>query len=311
MYNSNIEELKKAYLSGELDKKEYILKMYNNHRVLFDYSQFIKETNIKEVCIQDDRLYMLTRKNEIKLICDKDDHRSILAEILNFNDYEEEELGFIEKFIEGNMTIFDIGANIGYHSINISKFNSECEVYSFEPIIKTYNYLNENLEINNIKNVRTFNIALSNYNGECDFFYYPQGSMNASAANLNESVKCEKILCKIKKIDDFVFENNINKIDLIKCDTEGSELLVFKGAIATLQKFKPIIFTEMLRKWSEKFDYHPNDIILLLTQIGYECFTMRGSNLEKFIVMDEKTNDTNFVFLHTLRHKEYIDRFVK
>lgn len=53
----------------------------------------------------------------------------------------------------------------------------------------------------------------------------------------------------------------------------------------------------MLRKWSAKFNYHPNDIIQLLAGIGYRCFTAQNDKLVPFSRMDENTTETNFFFL--------------
>ncbi len=310
MMENKLKDIKRAYMEGKIDKKTYIKNIHEIHKMLFDYCDFIKNTNIKTIHIDDEKVTMITKKDNIKLLGDRDDQRSIPIEILNFGEYEEEQINMIKKFINDDSVIFDIGANIGYHSISLSKFNNKCKIYSFEPIIKTYKYLENNIKNNELKNIKTFNIAFSNNDGEQTFYYYPEGSVNASAAILNDDIEVEKILCKIEKIDTFVKNHDI-KIDLIKCDTEGSELLVFKGANETLEKFKPIIFTEMLRKWSKKFEYHPNDIIKYLGKFGYECFTIRGNNLEKFTMMDEQTIDTNFVFLNSIKHMEFINKLAK
>ncbi|WP_342228107.1 FkbM family methyltransferase [Rickettsiella endosymbiont of Rhagonycha lignosa] len=59
-------------------------------------------------------------------------------------------------------------------------------------------------------------------------------------------------------------EQKMTKLDFIKCDVEGAELTIYTGGINVIREHKAIIFTEMLRKWSVKFNYHPNDIIALL-----------------------------------------------
>jgi hypothetical protein len=101
------------------------------------------------------------------------------------------------------------------------------------------------------------------------------------------------------------------KVDFIKCDCEGAELLVFKGAKNVIYADKPIVFTEMLRKWSAKFGYHPNDIINFFGELGYSCFY---SNLDKLAQIDEvndSTIETNFIFLHRGKHKSVIRNFSK
>ena len=55
---------------------------------------------------------------------------------------------------------------------------------------------------------------------------------------------------------------------------------------------------EMLRKWSAKYDYHPNDIIKILKDIGYECFFLRDEKLVKINQVNEKTKATNFFFIY-------------
>ena len=85
-------------------------------------------------------------------------------------------------------------------------------------------------------------------------------------------------------------------MDFIKCDVEGAELFVFQGGVATIRTQQPVIFTEMLRKWSAAFGYHPNDIIALLADAGYHCFTVHDGRLTPFLTMDETTVETNFFF---------------
>lgn len=73
----------------------------------------------------------------------------------------------------------------------------------------------------------------------------------------------ETVQCKLRTLDDYTAETKI-RVDFIKCDVEGAELLVFKGAIDTIARDKPVIFSEILRKWSAKFNYNPNEIFDLL-----------------------------------------------
>jgi hypothetical protein len=93
---------------------------------------------------------------------------------------------------------------------------------------------------------------------------------------------------------------------LIKCDVEGAELMVFRGGAETIATAKPIVFTEMLRKWAAKFGYNPNEIIDWFAALGYGCYTVRGSRLEVFGAMNEATAETNFFFLHRVAHASRI-----
>ena len=96
-------------------------------------------------------------------------------------------------------------------------------------------------------------------------------------------------------------------VDFIKCDVEGAELFVYQGGIESIQKNQPIIFTEMLRKWSAKFNYNPNEIIDLLFGLGYRCFIAKADQLVEFFRMDDNTIETNFFFLHSDNHSALIE----
>ena len=61
--------------------------------------------------------------------------------------------------------IIDIGAQSGLYSL-YAKYLPLSTFYSFEPFTPTFNLLNQNIELNNISNVQTYNIGLSNTKGK-------------------------------------------------------------------------------------------------------------------------------------------------
>lgn len=58
----------------------------------------------------------------------------------------------------------------------------------------------------------------------------------------------------------------------------------------------------MLRKWSAKFNYHPNEIINLFKKMGYGCYFVDSGELKEIKEMTDKTIETNFFFLHADKH---------
>ncbi|MDQ1266965.1 MAG: hypothetical protein QG635_2118 [Bacteroidota bacterium] len=294
-------ELKSKFLKSEITKPEYILSMYDKHKELLEYAEFIKNTDIAKIEITDSSIVMTTREMNIRLTVDFQDRRIIPLEILNFDSYEKAELDSIVSIMKKNMrdgfTFLDIGANIGWYSINLGKKFPDINIYSFEPIPKTFGYLKNNIEANNISNARINNFGFSEKKDTLKFYYYPEESGNASLANLSGSANVEEITCNVMKADDFARENNL-KIDFIKCDVEGAELFVFKGAEEILRESRPIIFSEMLRKWSAKFDYHPNDMIDYFKSLDYQTFVIDESgSLKEFGLVDENTKETNYYFI--------------
>jgi len=139
-----------------------------------------------------------------------------------------------------------------------------------------------------------------------DFYFQKEGSVNASAAIMNTDRSNTIIKCHVDTIDNYFQENNLAQLDFIKCDIEGAEFFAFQGGKNTIAEYKPVIFTEMLRKWSAKFEYHPNDIIMFFKEMGYNCYYATHNNLREIKTITDETMETNFFFLHENKHKNII-----
>jgi FkbM family methyltransferase len=306
-----IADTRNSFLAGQITKPEYIQDMYQRyHACLFDYASYLNQTNISLIEITDDSVVMTSRDKGVKMICPLGDYRVASIEALNFLDYETTDSAMIMRLVSSDDCVIDIGANMGWYSINIAKTYPLSKVHAFEPIPKTYSFLDRNIKLNELKNVTAHPFGLSNERKDIIFYYYPEGGVNASSANLSERKDVELVTCHVERLDDFVDTNKLH-VDFIKCDVEGAELFTFQGAAETLQRYKPIVFTEMLRKWAAKFNYHPNEIIALFTSLGYRCFVAKDNNLHEFFEMDESTVETNFFFLHSVKHASQISALLR
>ena len=298
------------FQAGQIDKQTFIKRMFEQHHAnLFDYADYLPKTNIKKIEIEDDKVVMTSRDRGVKIACSSGDFRIAPIETLNFFDYEKNESAMMENLIADGNTFFDIGANIGWYSINIAIARRATKVFCFEPIPKTYQHLQNNLALNATPNVVANNFGFSNQTGEFTFYYYPEGSGNASSANVTGRADVETVQCKVRTLDDYTAETG-QQVDFIKCDVEGAELLVFQGGQQTIKRDLPIVFSEILRKWSAKFNYDPNEIFELFRSFGYKAFTVNGHVLSEFYKMDESTIETNFIFLHAEKHANLVRRYI-
>ncbi len=297
--------LKAQYRKGDTLKAKYIREMYNIHRRLFEYPTLMKSTDIAKIQLSDEGVIMSTRRANTRFLCPEKDERVSPIEILNFDVYEQHEFNVLMQLVQPHNVIFDVGANIGWYSINIAQQFPKAQIYAFEPIKNTYEYLRKNIDLNGLTNIKAFNFGLSDKSKKLAFYYYPEGSGNASAKNLSKSRHVIRLPCRVKKMDDFVRLERC-RVDVIKCDVEGAELLVFRGGIETIKRDKPVIFSEILRKWSKQFNYNPNEIITLITSLSYLCYSIRSGKLRRFVKMDKHTQETNFIFLHRQKHATII-----
>lgn len=232
--------------------------------------------------------------------------------LLCSGNYEAEETDMVYKLLQyykedEEFVMFDVGANVGWYSLNGLHSCPKMKLYAFEPSPITYERLVNNLEVNGFCSRIAYNIGFYRESGKLDFYYDSKRAGASSLVNIQEKECIDKISVNMLKMDEWAEENKIEKVDFIKCDVEGSELFVYEGGINLIAKNHPIIFSEMLRKWSAKFGYHPNDIIDLLSSVGYECFTIQEKGkLKRFGRVDEDTMETNYFFLHPEKHARMI-----
>jgi FkbM family methyltransferase len=298
--------LRANYESGSIAKTEYNREIWKVHRQLFEYANFLHGTNIELIEIVEDGVIFGIRDPKLRLWCSPQDQRHVAIASLNFRQYESKELAAVLQLAKTCHVIFDIGANVGLYSIALAQRFPESKVISFEPIPATFQELRRNLELNLANNVVPYNLGLSDSSGNATFYLDPTVSGAASGMPLGpEFGTSNKVICSTETLDDFV-DRTGHSPHLIKCDVEGAELHVFRGGARMIDRTKPMIFTEMLRKWSKRFGYHPNDIIAFFRQLGYECFVLSDGLLHPFMEMTEQTVETNFFFLHKEKHVETV-----
>jgi FkbM family methyltransferase len=302
-------QTRNAFLAGDMDKHAYSKAMQQYHSLLFDYAKLIQGTRAARIAVTDGQVCIVTR-DEIKFICDPSDRSIPAIQLLNFGDYEPDERAILFHLLQPGMNVFDIGANVGWYSLLIAKNIPGSSLYAFEPIPSTFSSLKANIEINSFSNVCAFNYGISDQDGQNVFYFSPEISGAASGANILGSDTVDKIACRVRPLDDVWRELGV-RVDFIKCDVEGAELFVFRGGMQCITSDHPIILSEMLRKWSAKFGYHPNEIISLLEGIGYHCYEIAGPRLKRLVRMDEQTEPTNFVFLHSQEHSHLINQLAK
>lgn len=141
-----------------------------------------------------------------------------------------------ECFIQRNDTVIDAGANLGLFSWMIKDdIGNEGKIYMFEPIDSLSSILKESIAVNKTSNsMFVAEYAVSDEDGYTNFSVQDFGG--GSHRSDNGSTKIPTI-----KIDTYVQNNNISKINFIKADIEGMEPFLIKGASETIKRDKPRI----------------------------------------------------------------------
>jgi FkbM family methyltransferase len=163
------------------------------------------------------------------------------------NVWEEFMHKYFKKYSDMNKIALDVGANIGTHSVVLSKYYKK--VFAFEPLF--YELLEKNLELNNINNVDVLPFGLSDKKSKS---FIKRDNVNPGASYIDSENGSESI--DLNSLDNLAFEN---PICFMKIDVEGHELEVINGAKNTILKNKPVIIIEIKNK----------KVYYLLESLGY------------------------------------------
>ncbi len=312
VYLSTLKEkfraLKKDFLRGRLGSLEYMAQRHEFNKLLFEYAHEIKTSEIEKIEIEKGEVIFLLKPFSFKMLSDGG-CRSAPLEILNFGSYEKKESFFVLQMVSDGDTVLDIGANVGWYSIQLAKKFKNAVIHAFEPIPQTFLILEKNIKLNDVKNITLHQLALGAQAGQTNFYYFQGGSAVASRVNLLDHKTAIKVECEISTLDLFVENLDLSKVDFIKCDVEGSELDLIKGGRQTIDKFSPIIYIELFHGWCERFGYVPNDVLRFLKDLDYQCFEIHENFLKKIDSIEETTNNYNFFFMSQKKHAALIAKF--
>jgi len=132
--------------------------------------------------------------------------------------------------------VLDIGANIGYYALLESGLvGKEGLVYALEPVSENLQVLNKNIEINDIKNIKTYNLAIGPVAGK-EFIHLNKKGNWASMIYRPGQGFIGKREVDVVYVDDFV-EREVKKTPhLIRMDVEGYEYAILQGMTKTMKQ---------------------------------------------------------------------------
>jgi FkbM family methyltransferase len=197
---------------------------------------------------------------------------------------ERHEVSFILSVLEPGMIFFDVGANAGLFAISVAKKIGGGCVFAFEPCSSTFELLKKNLLINCLADVNVFQTALGNSVGQGVLQINARGKDGLNTLGRpthpgSQVVGQEDV--RITTVDAFMKDRNIPRVDVMKVDIEGAELMMFRGARELLErKDAPLILYEGFGFLTRGFGYHPVEILWLLESCGYTLFLLNSESGE-------------------------------
>lgn len=173
--------------------------------------------------------------------------KGISSELMIYGNHEPLTTQIIsDELIEG-MNCLDIGSNIGYYALLESKkVGPTGIVWAIEPSPENFFILTENIKLLDYDNVKAFNFAIGDVNGEIEFIISKKSNWSKVKEENDLVEEGDRIIkVTLRTLDSFVLENNLKNIDLLRMDVEGYENKIITGGLEFLKKFKPIIMIEI------------------------------------------------------------------
>jgi len=169
---------------------------------------------------------------------------------LGYLEYDEEY--FLRVYLKPGMTVVDVGANVGHITLICARrVRPNGAVHCFEPVLETFALLLPNIRENGLESVvRANRLAVAAKTGELvrmDCFPAHSGLNRLSLQRETEAAEGWSLSAaevRTVALDDYVRESAISRIDLLKIDVEGAEMLVVSGASQVLERYKPALLCE-------------------------------------------------------------------
>lgn len=203
---------------------------------------------------------------------------------LCFYHYENCSNGFLKKsdLIKPGCTVLDIGARSGHFAVKASRhIGRNGKVVCIDATDTARQSVSQHISHNDLQNVDFHRCLVGDkYNRECNFYY---GSDNETYSgifpetHLQDGTKCiekdfnkNSIVMPMKTIDSIVEEYNLDNIGFISLQINGAEFVALKGAIQTLKKFKPNIYSTAFMLTDDNQD-PKKEFFEQLIPFGYTC----------------------------------------
>ncbi len=178
---------------------------------------------------------------------------------------DEPEYEILSRFIKLGDWVIDVGENIGHYTKRFSDLvGSNGRVIAFEPVPATFSLLSANVQLFAFSNVTLINAAVSDRIDMVSMCIpkFSTGLLNYYQAHMTDADTGLSVLTI--SLDSLCI---LNRISLVKIDTEGHELFVLNGMQKLLKKHRPVLIVEA----------DSEDIIKKIKSLGYASEELHNS----------------------------------
>lgn len=215
--------------------------------------------------------------------------------------FEPNEFFYLDEILAEGMVFVDVGANLGLYSLFASrKVGTKGRVLAIEPSSREYDRLVTNCRLNAVSNLTPLKLALSDFSGSSDLLVASSdhaGHNTLGKFGYEGIVLDRKETVRVETLDNIISQRTIQRVDVIKMDVEGSELLALKGGVETIRRFKPILLVEVSDRTLKNRGCSSEMVLSFLDHAGYRILGFGADGRLGPPTMDFKDSQ-NIVAIH-------------
>jgi FkbM family methyltransferase len=219
----------------------------------------------------------------------------IQQHIFFFGVYDVAGISFIKQQLKPGDVFLDIGANIGTYSLSASARLSKKHggrVYAFEPVPRIFEKLKQNIALNGVENIMLNQLAVYSEPSTLELYVSSEENIGMSSIFHHDTESGEVAKVEAIRMDDFIEENQVEKVDLVKIDIEGAELFALKGMTRTIEKFKPVFLIEISASVLGEQSKLGDEVVAFMKTFGYAPYTIEpsGEYVPALVISESITN---------------------
>ncbi len=208
-------------------------------------------------------------------------------------EYEGPEYEFVQRFLRKGMVVLDIGANEGFYTLLAAYcVGKNGFVIAFEPSPRERNRLRMNLGLNLCGNVRVEEAAVADREGVMSLHVVQTAETGCNSLRPPAVQGPTRILpVDVTTVDHFLRRNAVERVDFVKMDVEGAELLALKGAKNLFRTIpRPVVMIEVSDLRTIPWGYRSREILDWFCELGFVLYSSVGEGQLELLRIDEIQN---------------------
>jgi FkbM family methyltransferase len=198
---------------------------------------------------------------------------------------EPRERRFLREQVEPGMVVFDVGANVGFYTLLLAgRVGPTGRVHAFEPDPLSFGILRRRAA--GRSNVEITQTAVGDHTGTITLYTNRSNRADNRVHPSLGSETAEAVEVPLTTLDDYCAARNIARIDAVKMDIQGAEVLALAGFRETLARLKPRwMLIEFSPEHLRGAGSGPEAFWAILEELGYEPWGF-GEDGEAFRIGD-------------------------